>query len=251
MSILFYGDPHGQWQPLFDAVEGEQPTAVVLLGDMDLDEPLDAKLAPLLDAGIDVRWIAGNHDGDRSAWYDRLFHAGRGLDQGNLTGRIQVVGGLRVAGLGGVFRRKVWDPKFDPEPAPEKRTRADFLRSMTRTDRWRQGLPQKHRVTIFPEDLDALRKAAGRGGRVDILVCHEAPSAHTHGFDAIDRLARDIGAGLIVHGHHHRAYGDEMDGGLRVRGLGLAEPWLLPGRDHIAAVGAPRTGDAAAERDGA
>ena len=34
MSILFYGDPHGQWQPLFEAAE-RQPAAVVLLGDMD------------------------------------------------------------------------------------------------------------------------------------------------------------------------------------------------------------------------
>lgn len=249
MSILFYGDPHGHWQPLFDAVAARRPEAVVLMGDMDLDEPLDAKLAWLLDAGIDVRWIAGNHDGDDTAWHDRLFHAGRDLDKGNLNGRVQVVGNLRVAGLGGVFRGQVWNPQSNPDPALH--TRADLYRSVSRAARWRQWIPLKHRVSIFPEDLEALRKAAGKGGTVDVLVCHEAPSSHEHGFEAIDRLARDIGARLIVHGHHHRAYGHEMDGSLHVRGLGLAEPWLLPGRDHIAAVGTKCTGDAAIKRHGA
>ena len=43
MSILFYGDPHGQWQPLFEAVEKYRPDAAILLGDMDLDEPLRVK----------------------------------------------------------------------------------------------------------------------------------------------------------------------------------------------------------------
>lgn len=226
MSVLFYGDPHGQWQPLFDAVANEQPAAVVLLGDMDLDEPLDVKLAPFLDAGIDVRWIAGNHDGDDTVWHDRLFHAGRGLDQGDLNARIQVVAGLRVAGLGGVFRRKVWDPNFNAEPDPALRTRRDFYRSISKASRWRQWIPLKHRVSIFPEDMDALRNAARKGG-VDVLVTHEAPSAHEKGFSTIDQLARDIGARLVVHGHHHYAYEHEMKDGLRVRGLALAEPWWL------------------------
>ena len=89
-------------------------------------------------------------------------------------------------------------------------------------------MPLRHRVAIFPEDFDALRAAADDGGPADVLVCHEAPGVHAKGFPVIDALARDIGAHWIVHGHHHQAYEDATPDGVRVRGLGLAEPWRLP-----------------------
>jgi hypothetical protein len=82
-------------------------------------------------------------------------------------------------------------------------------------------LPLFHRDTIFPEDFDRLA-AIG----CDILVTHEAPSSHPHGFAAIDALAAACGARLIVHGHHHQSYAAELGNGIKVRGLGLAEPWL-------------------------
>jgi len=243
MTILFYGDPHGHWKPLFDAVAEERPDAVVLLGDMDLDEPLDAKLAPLIDAGIDVRWIHGNHDSEgptATARHDRLFHAGGGLDEVNLTGRIEAVGGLRVAGLGGIFRGKVWNPKGTAPGdrlAPAAETRAAYVETITKPSRWRGGVPLKHRTTIFPEDIDAVRAATAVIGGADVLVAHEAPSSHAKGFQVIDEVAREIGARLVVHGHHHVAYEDELDDGIRVRGLARAEPWRLGSHDEIAAVG--------------
>ena len=228
MSVLFYGDPHGTWQPLFDAVAQERPEAVVLMGDMDLDEPLDAKLAPLLDAGIDVRWIPGNHDseGDNAtAFHDRLFHAGRGLDQASLHARIADVGGLRIAGLGGVFRGKVWNPKGEApgdrvEPAAE--TREGFVARISKQSRWRGGVPLKHQTTIFPEDVDALRAATAVLGGADILVTHEAPSTDERGFALIDQVAREVGARLIVHGHLHHAYASETTDGICVRELARA-----------------------------
>jgi hypothetical protein len=63
--------------------------------------------------------------------------------------------------------------------------------------------------------------------RCDILVTHEAPTSHPHGFAPIDALAEACGARLIVHGHHHQSYEAVLASGIRVRGLGLAEPWLL------------------------
>ena len=41
--------------------------------------------------------------------------------------------------------------------------------------------------------------------RADILVTHEAPGYHPHGFSILDTLAQSMGAQLVVHGHHHDA----------------------------------------------
>lgn len=49
VGLMFYGDPHGQWVPLYRAVEEHKPAAVVLLGDFELDEPTRNKLAPIWD----------------------------------------------------------------------------------------------------------------------------------------------------------------------------------------------------------
>jgi len=43
--------------------------------------------------------------------------------------------------------------------------------------------------------------------RADVLVSHEAPSAHPHGFEAIDELARSLQVSKTFHGHHH----DQLD----------------------------------------
>ena len=63
--------------------------------------------------------------------------------------------------------------------------------------------------------------------RLDVLVCHEAPTSHRMGFAAVDDLARRTGAKLVVHGHRHRDYESVLPDGTRVRGLGMAGPWLL------------------------
>ena len=144
------------------------------------------------------------------------------IPDGNIGGRVVQLGGLRIAGLPGVFKPRVWHPvEADP---PSFRTRADFLAALPGQQHWRGGLPLWHRDTIFPEDFAALQDQ-----RFDVLVTHEAPSSHRHGFAAIDRLALAGGARLIVHGHHHVAYDAVLDSGIRVRGLGLAEPWELRG----------------------
>jgi hypothetical protein len=131
------------------------------------------------------------------------------------------------AGLPGVFKPRVWYPRADAPSdridPPHFHTRDAFLRSLRPDEHWRGGLPLWHRDTIFPEDFDRLR-----GERFDVLVSHEAPSSHPHGFADIDRLAEAGGARLIVHGHHHQSYDATLPSGIRVRGLSLAEPWVMP-----------------------
>ncbi|WP_051149765.1 metallophosphoesterase family protein [Methylohalobius crimeensis] len=106
--IFFVGDPHGRFQPIIDCVQTHRPDAVILLGDMTPDRPLDEVLAPILDV-TEVYWIPVNHDGDRDEWYDRVF--GSGLAERNIHGRVVQIGNIRIAGLGGVFRGKIWFPK--------------------------------------------------------------------------------------------------------------------------------------------
>ena len=61
-GILFYGDPHGEWEPLRRAVAARQPGVVVVLGDLDLEVPLRQQLGFLFERNIGVAWIHGNHD---------------------------------------------------------------------------------------------------------------------------------------------------------------------------------------------
>lgn len=222
-GILFYGDPHGVWQPLLDAVVAHRPEAVVILGDFGLDAPIRDKLAPVWPLVPAWRWIIGNHDTDSDELYDRATAE----PEGDLHGRVESLAGARVAGLSGVFKASVWYPRLSADPEDESAVfdgRRDMLRSTRRADRWRDGLPRRHRATIFPEDFSKLKRL-----RADVLVSHEGPSCHRHGFAGLDDLARDMRVRLVVHGHHHEAYQGETRDGIAVRGLGLAEPWLWDG----------------------
>ena len=213
-GLIFYGDPHGEWRPLLQACAEDRPDAVVLLGDCDLDVPLRQRLMPLLEAGIRLFWVPGNHDADTEEFHDRLWGD---HPEGNIHGRRAHVGGLTVIGLGGVFKGRVWYPR-DETAEPAHASRRDFMRRLPRTDRWRDGLPRDMRDAIFPEDVAALAKL-----RADVLVTHEAPTTHRHGFAGIDEAARLCRARLVVHGHHHQSYVAVLPDGTRVRGLARAE----------------------------
>lgn len=221
MHILFAGDPHRNFAPILRACAARPPGALILLGDCECDQPLPRMLAPALQAGWRIFWILGNRDTDTPETFDNLV---AGHPEGNLGGRVTQIGDVRVAGLPGVFKPRVWHP-LEADP-PSFRTRAEFLASLPPQQHWRGGLPLWHRDTIFPEDFSALQTQ-----RFDVLVTHEAPSSHLHGFAVIDQLALAGGARLIVHGHHHVAYDATLDNGIRVRGLGLAEPWDCSGLD--------------------
>jgi predicted phosphodiesterase len=189
--ILFCGDPHGQFGHIIEAVQEHRPTAVILLGDVQAQRPLEIELASILNC-TDIWFIHGNHDTDCEADHDHLL--GSALAERNLHGRVVEVAGLRIAGLGGVFRGKVWTP---PAPATFESPK-QYLARCGKGNFWRGGLPLTHRSTIFPVDFENLQKQ-----RADILVTHEAPSAHPHGFAAIDQLASRLGVSTSFHGHHH------------------------------------------------
>lgn len=218
--ILFYGDPHAIWQPLFDAVERHRPAAVVLLGDCDLDEPLRQKLKPVWDLVPVWRYIHGNHDTDTREYYENLVGD---YPEGNLHGRVEMIDGRMVGGLGGVFKAKVWSPRYEGDDnkiffdSPE-----DMIRRTARFDRWRGGLPMSHRDTIFPSDVAGLKVK-----QADILVTHEAPAAHVYGFEGLDALARDMRVKLHVHGHQHTDYNGWSKFGTAVRGVADSTVWLL------------------------
>lgn len=211
--ILFVGDPHRNFPPVLRACAALPPGVLVLLGDCECDVPLPQSLAPVLAAGWDLRWILGNRDTDTARVYDNLAGA---YPQGDIGGRVVELGGVRIAGLAGVFKPRVWHP-VECEAA-QFHTRAAFLAALPEREHWRGGLPLWHRDTIFPEDFESLRKE-----KFDVLVTHEAPSSHRHGFAVIDELAAQGGARWIVHGHHHVSYQAVLGNGVHVRGLGVAE----------------------------
>ena len=217
-DILFFGDPHGCWQPLLDEYARRPALAVVLLGDCELDHPLHETLEPIVADGTPVHWIYGNHDNDHAHWWDNLNRA-----EGRLHGTVVNLGGIHVAGLGGTYAGRVWYPRLGDEAAAFQ-TRREWLKAVPRNERCGMLLPLRKRHVILPEDHDALR-----GQWADVLVCHEAPLSHPHGFGALDDLARTLGARLVVHGHHHRSYSGASRDAAYVRGLGIAECWRFEG----------------------
>jgi calcineurin-like phosphoesterase family protein len=220
--ILFAGDPHRNFSPVIRACLVLPPATLLLVGDLDCQRPLRQEFAAVMAAGWNLRWILGNHDCETETAYDNLVGD---HPEGDIGFRVTEVAGCRVAGLPGVFKPSVWYPRLDDgaqriEP-PRFRNREAFLAAQPPSRWWRGGLPLWHRDSIFPDDVDRLANQ-----RFDILVAHEAPSCHRHGFSVIDDLAASSGAKLIVHGHHHDSYTATSRNGIAVRGLGLAETWL-------------------------
>ncbi|OWY69097.1 metallophosphoesterase [cyanobacterium TDX16] len=208
--LLFSGDPHGDFRPIIQAVETYSPAAAILLGDFDLERSLCEELEAIA-AKTEIWFIPGNHDADRDEWYDNLFNSK--LGDRNLHGRVVEIAGKRVAGLGGVFRGKIWMPPA----APKFPTQQDLLSTCSRGERWRDRIPRKHHASIFWQQYQALRSQ-----RADILVTHEAPSSHRYGFRALDELAIAMGVKSIFHGHHHEHYSGSVGNGIVVHGVGEA-----------------------------
>jgi predicted phosphodiesterase len=225
MTILFIGDIHQQWDKIARGLDAlaDPPGAAVLLGDIECDQPLDELAAPLLDRGIAVHWIFGNHDNDGGPeMWANLCDPSRNprTAAGALHGRVVEIAGLRVAGLGGTFRPRVWDPPSAPRLHGRAHLHDDVAALGAEwRDTHREALMHSlSSAAIWPEDYHGLAEQ-----RADILVTHEAPSSLRRGKDALDALARAMGAGLIVHGHHHVGYRAVAADGLRV--MGVASAW--------------------------
>jgi metallophosphoesterase superfamily enzyme len=61
--MLFCGDPHGQFAHIIEAVQEHCPAAVILLGDMQAQRPLEVELTSILDK-TEIWFIHGNHDAE-------------------------------------------------------------------------------------------------------------------------------------------------------------------------------------------
>lgn len=201
-ELLFFGDPHGHFEFVIRSVQTHRPEAIVLLGDIQAQRPLQLELAPILDL-TEVWFIPGNHDTDSDADHDNLF--GSELAHRNLHGRVVEVAGYRIAGLGGIFRETIWSPPLEPA----YRSATDRLKVIRPAERWRGGLPRRHRTSIFPDEYERLARQ-----RADILVTHEGLGGHPHGWKALDDLAIALGVHVVVHGHLHETIDYIADGRL-------------------------------------
>jgi len=229
--IYFLGDVHGRIDHVLPALCARQDTAahVIFLGDIESKRPFEDEIRPLTDAGFKVWFIHGNHDTDLQNNWDYLHSA----VHRNLHGRVVEIDGVRVAGLGGIFRGEVWYPDRPAmvDGAPRLRNYEKYIAwqkskalprlhtSVKEASVKETGNALKHLSTIFPDTYDQLAKQ-----KADILVTHEAPSCHPHGFKSIDLLAQVMGVKSVFHGHHHDSLNYqawEAELGFRVHGVGL------------------------------
>ena len=189
-AILFCGDPHGIFDHILQVAQRLKPMAVILLGDLEPVRPLHVEL----DAIRDRLWfIHGNHDTASQTAFENVFDSE--LADRNIHGRVVTLpDGTRLAGVGGVFRASVWIPPASPIHDSAE----THARHTPRQDRWRSGPVRRHWGSVYPDVVKRLTNE-----RADILVTHEAPSCHPHGWGAIDNLARALGVHSAFHGHHH------------------------------------------------
>jgi predicted phosphodiesterase len=194
--IWFLGDVHAEFKhvarALLNAVE--KPRWLVFLGDIDIDhKPFREILEPLTRnfPDVNVAFIHGNHDGDTHEHWAMLHDCGPAL---RLHGQVLDLDSVLVAGLGGNFLGRVWMP-------PGEIKLASKLAAMNRgAYQFRPGQrpSSSFHAAIYPDDVAKLAEQ-----RADILVTHEAPSCHHHGFAALDELARSMHVVRTFHGHHH------------------------------------------------
>jgi predicted phosphodiesterase len=245
VSLWLLGDVHSHFDHIEQVLDAAtvKPAAVIFLGDIEAPIPFEDFIEGILKLGAEVYWIRGNHDTDTDESWNNL----QGSMHRNIDSKVITIDGVRVAGLGGIFRGEVWHPNIDggkPTHATyaeyEKfiRSNSNLQRRLTRKDlaqlkavppescQWnsavldqsRVGKLLKHRSTIFPGTYETLA-----GQKADILVTHEAPSCHPHGFKEIDLLAQVMGA-TVFHGHHHDAldYSRHWDTlGIKTYGVGF------------------------------
>jgi predicted phosphodiesterase len=205
-KILFAGDPHGDFKPLIAAVHEYKPEAVVLLGDYDLDTPLETCLQEIVGL-TQIWWIAGNHDFETPCKYRNLFHSA--LAGNSLHLKVTEIAGLRIAGLGGIFLGRVWYPPQQPK----WRDKQHFLHNQPSNIR-HTAMSLKYKGAIWHDEFEALKTL-----KADILVTHEAPGSHRHGFDVIGELAAAMGVKHIFHGHLHENYIGSVKSHIKVVGV--------------------------------
>ncbi|WP_297573272.1 metallophosphoesterase [uncultured Deefgea sp.] len=224
--IFFCGDVHGQFGHVISAVQQHRPDAIVLLGDLQAPQPLETVLADIIDL-TEVWYIHGNHDTDGTRDYCNLWDSG--MSERNLHGRVVEIAGVRIAGLGGIFRGHIWMPPNNSVYASP----AHYLQHCGKANQWRGGLPRKQRSSIFYVDYQALAHE-----KADIMVTHEAPSCHPWGFSVLDRLGQAMGIEKSFHGHQHDSLNyREHDARLGFKAYGVALRSIMDENGNIISTG--------------
>lgn len=208
--IWILGDNHGNFAHIMETIErtGESPAAVIFLGDLECQAPFSDCVCDLENHGIPAHFILGNHDTDSADNYLNLYGDKLYQDR-NLHGKVTEIAGFKVAGLGGIFRGSIWHPDCEDVPAIRnwqalvasqnaKRPNRQRIEQPTVEQISRDALLRKHASTIYYDDWCNLY-----GQQADILVTHEAPDCHQHGFKAITGLAQSMRVKWAFHGHHH------------------------------------------------
>jgi predicted phosphodiesterase len=211
-GLWFLGDVHAEFRHIPRALEAADrlPSHLIFLGDVDIDHrPFKEILAPLRRyfPTVEVAFIHGNHDADSYEHWECLHDGGEAIQ---LHGKVTVLNGVRIAGLGGNFLGRVWyppeSPKLDSQEAAMNRGVFQYRGS--------QRPSPNYLGAIYPDVYDHLAKL-----RADILITHEAPSCHPHGFDALDDLAKSMRVKRSFHGHHHDDLTDQYREGAAARGF--------------------------------
>jgi predicted phosphodiesterase len=196
-KLWFLGDVHGEFKWLARSLMNthELPTHVVFLGDVDIDHrPFREILVPLRKAfpTVTIAFIHGNHDCDSYEAWECLHDGGAGTLA--LHGKVTELNGIRIAGLGGAFMGRVWSPpdlpKFASKESAMNRGAFQF--------RGGQRPSPNYLAAIYPDDYRNLSLL-----NADILITHEAPSCHRHGWEALDLLGMDMKVIRHFHGHTH------------------------------------------------
>lgn len=258
--IWFAGDVHGHFEHIARAIDAAsvKPTAIILLGDMEAPIPLHECMREVESRGVEWYWVRGNHDTDSQENYSNISDP-KSMEH-NIDGRVISIDGVRVAGLGGVFRGEIWYPVDGPGRSETsgfgsyedyKRSSQEYRRLKARLSKrdgiqaqavppesrhWqsqlhdlsRAGKLLKHRSTIFPDVYHRMLSM-----RAEILAAHEAPSCHPHGFAVIDELAQAMRVKSLFHGHHHdtRDYSGQFEPlGFHSYGVGFRGITDLQGR---------------------
>lgn len=190
-QLLFFGDTHGCFDHVNDLVHTHKPEAIIFVGDLQPKKPLHVLLGGLEQIS-QVWFIHGNHDADTEYQEQLVFKSLWSCR--NIHGKvITLPSGLRVAGLGGVFRGEIWMPPAEPKftswtaYAKERKHKHNFAMKQRR-----------HRTTIFPNTFKKMYSL-----ETDVFVTHQAPSQHDMGFSCLDHLARGMSTKYWCHGHHH------------------------------------------------
>jgi Icc-related predicted phosphoesterase len=185
------GDIHGDFASV-RRIMRQHPEIPAWLCVGDLADPAghyEAFDAPLF-------WIKGNNEN-----FDRIASGDLPANLHYMAnGSVQVIEGIRVAGLGGTFAPTMYDVPAVQLPHPQKST----AKATELADR------RRHFVR---EEVEACKQMKG----VDVLLTHEAPRPfRVKGNDAgktpINEVLAAMKPRLHLFGHHHRFVEAEVQG---------------------------------------